>query len=69
MALNSAFCHLTGYDKQEVLGRNCRFLAGHGSEPAVQAVPFRYGGVSVIEHEAGSIKAFRTYFDTAQIVP
>ncbi len=29
--------------------------------------PFRYGGVSVMEHEVGSIKAFRTYFDTAQI--
>ncbi len=31
--------------------------------------PFRYGGVSVIEHEAGFISAFRTYFDTAQLDP
>lgn len=25
---NDAFCRLTGYDAQEVLGRNCRFLQG-----------------------------------------
>jgi NAD(P)-dependent dehydrogenase (short-subunit alcohol dehydrogenase family) len=28
--------------------------------------PFRYGGVSVIEHDGGSIRAFRSYFDPAQ---
>lgn len=34
---NEAFCTLTGYPEQEVVGRNCRFLAGHESEPFVQA--------------------------------
>jgi PAS domain S-box-containing protein len=29
---NEAFCQLTGYDKPEILGRNCRFLAGEGTE-------------------------------------
>ncbi len=26
--VNQAFCHITGYDKDEVEGRNCRFLQG-----------------------------------------
>lgn len=30
---NDAFFELTGYPETEVLGRNCRFLAGNGTEP------------------------------------
>ncbi|WP_077146545.1 PAS domain-containing protein [Sphingopyxis sp. KK2] len=30
---NSAFEMLTGYDESEIVGRNCRFLAGPGTEP------------------------------------
>lgn len=30
---NDAFCRLTGYAPEEVLGRNCRFLSGPGTEP------------------------------------
>lgn len=33
IACNSAFCDLTGYAPQEIVGRNCRFLAGPGTEP------------------------------------
>jgi PAS domain S-box-containing protein len=29
---NPAFCRLTGYAESEVLGRNCRFLAGENTE-------------------------------------
>jgi PAS domain S-box-containing protein len=32
---NDAFCTLTGYAEQEVVGRNCRFLAGSETEPSV----------------------------------
>jgi PAS domain S-box-containing protein len=32
---NGAFCELTGYDENEVVGRNCRFLAGKDTEPWV----------------------------------
>ena len=32
---NAAFCKLTGYSESEVIGRNCRFLAGEGTEPWV----------------------------------
>jgi len=32
---NEAFCRLTGYAEQEVVGRNCRFLAGERTEPWV----------------------------------
>jgi PAS domain S-box-containing protein len=32
--VNSAFCALTGYAEREIIGRNCRFLAGEGTEVA-----------------------------------
>lgn len=37
VAVNHAFCELTGYDREEVVGRNCRFLAGPETEPAARA--------------------------------
>jgi len=33
VACNKAFCTLTGYDEDQILGRNCRFLSGPGTEP------------------------------------
>ena len=33
IAANSAFCALTGYGEGEIVGRNCRFLAGPDTEP------------------------------------
>ena len=33
--VNAAFCALTGYGENEILGHNCRFLAGAGTEPWV----------------------------------
>ena len=33
IACNDAFCDLTGYDRDEVVGRNCRFLSGPATEP------------------------------------
>ena len=30
---NAAFCALTGYAEREIVGRNCRFLAGELTEP------------------------------------
>jgi PAS domain S-box-containing protein len=30
---NAAFCDLTGYSESEVVGHNCRFLAGEATEP------------------------------------
>jgi hypothetical protein len=38
VAVNDAFCRLTGYAEDEIIGRNCRFLAGPDTEPAAQAV-------------------------------
>ena len=36
---SDAFCRYTGYDRDEVLGRNCRFLQGPDTDPAaVQAI-------------------------------
>jgi PAS domain S-box-containing protein len=31
---NTAFCRLTGYARDEILGRNCRFLQGPLTDPA-----------------------------------
>lgn len=31
--VNEAFCQLTGYAEAEIVGRNCRFLTGEGTEP------------------------------------
>ncbi len=34
---NDAFCRLTGYRRDEILGRNCRFLQGPETDPAAVA--------------------------------
>jgi PAS domain S-box-containing protein len=34
---NEAFCRLTGYERHEIVGRNCRFLQGPETDPAVTA--------------------------------
>jgi PAS domain S-box-containing protein len=37
IAANRAFLELTGYAMAEVVGRNCRFLAGEETDPAAQS--------------------------------
>lgn len=34
MYVNEAFCRMTGYDQDEILGRNCRFLQGPETDRA-----------------------------------
>lgn len=34
---NDSFCRLTGYSRDEIIGRNCRFLQGAETSPAVTA--------------------------------
>ena len=36
VAVNRGFCELTGYEREEIVGRNCRFLAGPETEPAAR---------------------------------
>lgn len=38
VAVNSAFCALTGYPREEVVGKNCRFLAGPETDATARAV-------------------------------
>jgi len=35
IACNEAFVRLTGYRREEIIGRNCRFLVGTGTDPDV----------------------------------
>ncbi|SNR36315.1 PAS domain-containing protein [Halorubrum vacuolatum] len=35
--VNDGFCDLTGYDRKEVLGQNCRFLQGEDTDPETVA--------------------------------
>ena len=34
--VNPAFCALTGYREDEIIGRNCRFLSGEATDPAAR---------------------------------
>lgn len=38
IACNEAFMRLTGYDRTEIVGRNCRFLRGERTEPELTAM-------------------------------
>ena len=35
--VNDAFCRLCGYSREEIVGRNCRFLQGVGTDPTTVA--------------------------------
>ncbi|MGL4314590.1 MAG: LuxR C-terminal-related transcriptional regulator [Sphingomonas sp.] len=37
VSCNDPFCALTGYDRDYVIGRNCRFLSGPATEPWLSA--------------------------------
>jgi PAS domain S-box-containing protein len=38
ISVNAAFSRLTGYSEADVIGRNCRFLAGEKTEPWISKV-------------------------------
>ncbi len=47
---NDSFCKLTGYGRDEILGRNCRFLQGSQTDPgAVRRIHDAVAAISPIE--------------------
>ena len=54
---NNAFCRLSGYTREEILGRNCRFLQGPGTDPAT--VERIRGAVQRVEPIEIDIQNFR----------
>lgn len=60
-AIRSEFRHVVEADGVAMLEWTSEGQAGGAS--------VRYGGVSVLEHGESGIAAFRTYFDSRQVVP
>lgn len=54
---NDSFCRLTGYTRSEILGRNCRFLQGPGTDPDV--VKQIHDAVDALEPVEIEVRNFR----------
>ncbi|TFL18886.1 PAS domain-containing protein [Jannaschia formosa] len=69
--VNPAFLELTGYEAQDVMGRNCRFLQGPGTTPeSLQALRESIKGDRVTTVEIVNYRKDGTRFDNAlQIGP
>ncbi|QAY77827.1 SDR family oxidoreductase [Sphingosinicella sp. BN140058] len=63
----AAFSAIRSEFRQVADAGGTAFLEWVSSGTAANGTSFRYGGVSVIEHDGQRIGSFRTYFDTAQI--
>ena len=61
--VNNAFCRLTLYTREEILGRNCRFLQGPDTDrDTVAKIRAAVSGVRSIETEIRNYRKDGTYF-------
>jgi PAS domain S-box-containing protein len=69
--VNDAFVEITGYEREEALGRNCRFLQGENTDPEHVAMVRR--GIDNEEIVSGEIRNYRKdgtmFWNYLQIAP
>lgn len=69
IAVNRAFCALTGYEAHEVIGRNCRFLAGDaGESPGRMALRQAVAEARPVLVEVRNVKKDGTPFRNAVMI-
>lgn len=67
--VNAAFCALTGYEREDVIGRNCRFLQGPQTSPdAIAALRAAIGREEPIMQEILNYRSDGTPFMVALLL-
>ncbi|QIL02110.1 PAS domain-containing protein [Sphingomonas sinipercae] len=71
IAVNAAFEQLTGYSREEAVGRNCRFLSGEATEPEAQLALGKAvrKGASVVVELTNYRKDGRAFRNAVMIAP
>lgn len=64
-----AFDHVRSYVTNVIESDGTAILEWHATGKLAMGLPVDYCGVGFLEHKDGKIHAFRTYFDSAALLP